>query len=80
MGKKIWGNAQPLRANRYKVYSGKNLIWHYRLQLSFIYKIVPQIFLNIFDGEIKGFYQSSLGYEADFLDIMNVSPNILAKY
>ena len=29
--------------------------------------------------EIKGFYQSSLGDEFDFSDIMNVSPNILAK-
>ena len=29
--------------------------------------------------EIKGFYQSSLGKEVDFRDIMNVSPNILAK-
>ena len=29
--------------------------------------------------EIKGFYQSSLGNEADFTDIMNVSLNTLAK-
>ena len=28
---------------------------------------------------MKGFYQSSLGNEIDFRDIMNVSPNILAK-
>ena len=35
--------------------------------------------LNCFVREIKGFYQSSLGNEADFRDIMNVSPNILAK-
>ena len=32
-----------------------------------------------FDHEIKGFYQSSLGNEVDFTDIMNVFPNILAK-
>ena len=32
----------------------------------------------LFEG-IKGFYQSSLGNEVDFRDIMNVSPNILAK-
>ena len=32
-----------------------------------------------FAREIKGFYQSSLGNEVDFRDIMNVSPNILAK-
>ena len=31
------------------------------------------------DREIKGFYQSSFGNEVDFTDIMNVSPNILAK-
>ena len=35
--------------------------------------------LICFDREIEGFYQSSLGNEADFRDIMNVSPNILAK-
>ena len=32
-----------------------------------------------FARNIKGFYQSSLGNEVDFRDIMNVSPNILAK-
>ena len=36
--------------------------------------------LNCFVREIKGFYQSSLGNEVDFRDIMNVSPNILAKH
>ena len=35
--------------------------------------------LNCFVQEIKGFYQGSLGNEVDFRDIMNVSPNILAK-
>ena len=35
--------------------------------------------LICFDREIKGFYQSSLGNEVDFTDIMNISPNILAK-
>ena len=29
--------------------------------------------------EIKGFYQSCLGNQVDFRDIMKVSPNILAK-
>ena len=32
-----------------------------------------------FVREIKGFYQSSLGNEVDYRDIINVSPNILAK-
>ena len=35
--------------------------------------------LNCFVREIKGFYQSSLENEVDFRDIMNVSPNILAR-
>ena len=38
-----------------------------------------RLLLNCFVREIKGFYQSSLGNEVDFCDIMNVSPNILAK-
>ena len=38
-----------------------------------------RFFLNCFVRVIKGFYQSSLGNEVDFSDIMNVSPNILAK-
>ena len=37
-----------------------------------------RFFLNCFVWEIK-FCQSSLGNEVDFSDIMNVSPNILAK-
>ena len=35
--------------------------------------------LICFAREIKGFYESSLGNEVDFTNIMNVSPNILAK-
>ena len=35
--------------------------------------------LICFAREIKGFYQSFLGNEVDFRDIMNVSPNIFAK-
>ena len=35
--------------------------------------------LICFDWKIKGFYQSSLGNEVDFTDMMNISPNILAK-
>ena len=36
------------RAKMYKIYSGKRLFWHYRLQLSFVYKTVSQISLNLF--------------------------------
>ena len=35
--------------------------------------------LICFAREIKGFYQSSLGNEVDFTNMMNISPNILAK-
>ena len=35
--------------------------------------------LICFAGQIKGFYQSSLGNEVDIIDIMKVFPNILAK-
>ena len=42
-------------------------------------KFCLRFLLNCFAWEIKGFYQSSLGNQADFRDIMNVSPNILAR-
>ena len=35
--------------------------------------------LICFNPEMKDFYQSSLGNEVHFTDVMNVSPNILAK-
>ena len=35
--------------------------------------------LICFAREIKGFYQSSLGNEVDFTDIINISSNALAK-
>ena len=41
---------------------------------------VSDFLLICFSQEIKGFYQSSLGNEFDFRDIMNASPNILAKH
>ena len=42
-------------------------------------KVCLRFILICFDREIKGFYQSSLGNEVDFTDIVNVSPNILAQ-
>ena len=36
-------------------------------------------FLISFAQEIKGFYQSSFKNEADFMKIMSISPNILAR-
>ena len=76
IGKKIW---EMHYLWKYKVYSGKRLFWHYRLQLSFVYKTVSRFLLICFDWEIKGFYQSFLGNEVDFTDIMNLSPNICLK-
>ena len=74
LGKKVLRNALALKSKKYKVYSGKHLFWHYCIQLSFVYKTVAQIY-----REKKGFCQSSLGNEVDFMGTMNVSPNILTK-
>ena len=42
-------------------------------------KLCLRFLLICFDREIKGFYQSSLGNEVDFADMMKISPNILTK-
>ena len=42
-------------------------------------KLCLRFLLICFAREIKGFYQSSSGNKVDLTDIMNVSPNILAK-
>ena len=42
-------------------------------------KLCLRFLLICFALEIKDFYQSSLGNEVDFRDIINFSPNILAK-
>ena len=68
-----------MKSKRYKIYSGKCLFCHYCLQLSFACKIMSQISFNLFAREIKDFYQSSIRNEVDFRDLMNASPNILAK-
>ena len=65
------------RAKRYKVYSGSN-IWHYYLQLSFVYKTVSSISFKLFCLGDKRFLSEFL-IKVDFRDIMNVSPNILAE-
>ena len=69
---KLW------RAKRYKVWETFILA----LSSSVIFRPqnhVQDFFLICFAREIKGFYQSSLGNEVDFRDMMNVSPKILAK-
>ena len=71
---KLW------RAKRYKVYSGKCLFWHYCLQVSFIYKSVSQVSLNLFCSGDKRLLSETLGNVVDFTDIMNVFPNILENF
>ena len=70
---------QLRRTKWYKVYSEKRLFWLYCLQLSFVCKLGLRFLLICFARETKVFYQSSLGNEVAFRDIMNVSPNVLAK-
>ena len=74
----IWKNFEEQTSTRYiwgnvyigiilTVYLEEHLHWHNRLQLSFV-------------REIKDFYQCSFGNEVDFMDIMKVFLNSLAKY
>ena len=42
-------------------------------------KVCLRFLLICFAREINSFYQSSLGNEVDFTNIMNVSPNLFAK-
>ena len=52
----------------------KCLFWHYHLQLSFIYKTVPQISFNLFcSGDKRILAEFDLS-KVDFTDIINVSP------
>ena len=71
--------ALALKSKKLEGKFGKRLFWHYCLKLYFIYKAVSQISFNCSVREIENFYQSSLGNEVDFRDIMNISPNIVAK-
>ena len=48
LGKKICKNALTLKSKKVQGILGKRLYWHYRLQLSFVYKTVSQIFLKLF--------------------------------
>ena len=70
---------QLWRAIRYKVYSGKVFFGVIIIRCLCRLNRVFRFLLNYFVQEIKGFYQSSLGGEVNFRDIMNVYPNIFAK-
>ena len=78
LGKKIWRNALALKSKKVQGIIRENLIL--TLLSSAVFRLQNRV-LNFFCfvWEIKGFYQGSLGNEVDFRDIMNVSPNTLAK-
>ena len=80
LGKEIWRNALSLEEQKGKRYIRENVYFGIIIFSCFSStKPCLRFFSNCFVREIKGFYQSSLGNEVDFRDIMNVSPNILAK-
>ena len=48
LGKKICKNALTLKSKKVQGILGERLYWHYRLQLSFVYKTVSQISFKLF--------------------------------
>ena len=76
LGKKIWRNALALKSKKVQGIFGKTFIL---ALLSSSTNHCLRFLLNCFVRGITGFYQSYLGNEVDFRDIMKVSPNILAK-
>ena len=78
LGNKIWRNS-------FEEQKGTMYIWENLYFGIIIFSCHPstkpclRFMLNCFAQEIKGFHQSSLGNEVNYRDIMNVSPNILAK-
>ena len=69
IGKKIWRNALPLKSKK---------VQGIFLE-TFILALSSLAVFRLQNRVSDSFYQSSLGTEVDFIDIMNVSPNILAK-
>ena len=80
LGKKIWRNALSFEEQRDTRYIWGN-IYFGTIFFSCLSSTKPclRFILICFAREIKGFYQSSLRNKVDFREIMNVSPNILAK-
>ena len=81
LGKKIWRNALALQSKKLQGIYIRESLYFGIIVFNGLSCAKPflRFLLNCFVREIKGFYQSSLGNEVDFRDIMNVSPNILAK-
>ena len=67
------------RAKTYKVHSGKRFFWHYRLQLSFVYKVMSQISFNLFWSGDKRLLSECIRKWCWFHGHNGISPNILAK-
>ena len=78
--KKILRNSLDLKSKKGSRYIWKKLSFGITI-FSCLSSTKPSLrfFLNCFVQEIKGYYQSSLGNEFDFGNIMIVFPNILAK-
>ena len=70
---------QIWRAKKHKVYWGNVYFGIILFSCLSSTQLCLRFLLICFDQEIKGFYQSLSGDEVDFTDIMNVSPNTLAK-
>ena len=79
LGKKIRRNALALKSKKVQSISGKVYFGIIIFSCLSSTKLCLRFLLNCFVQEIKGFYQSSIGNEVYFRDIMNISPNILAK-
>ena len=80
LGNKTWRNELTLISKMYTRYICGNIYFGI---IVFSYVLSTKWYLRLplicFAWEINGFYQSSLGNEVDFRDIMNFSPNISAK-
>ena len=81
LGKKIWRNALALNTKNVQGIFGEKFILALLSSAVFcLQNRVSDFFFFIgLARKIKSFYQSFLGNAVDFRDIMNVSPNILAK-
>ena len=76
LGIKILRNALALKIKKVQDIFGKTFIFGIII-FSCLFSTKSGLRFQV--RELKGFYQSSIGNEVDFWDIMNVSPNILAK-
>ena len=79
LGKKIWKKCTNFGKQKGSKYIWVNFFGIIVFSCFSSKKPCLKFLLICFAREIKGFYQSSLGVEVDFREIMNLSPNILAE-